>query len=196
MPKKKSTKLAAKQFVDAADAILAYAHESARKLGVQHTTWAYEYAIIHLYRSFEQLVLHALVAAINNDTETISEVTGYNFPKHIPANISLYLIVGSGYFDFRGRSGLIGELRRYVPADHFLVETVKDGKYKQPLERLIALRTFAAHDSELSKKAAKKATGMKGLGSAGSWLKRQDRFDKLVRSLKSLAAELDARAPY
>ncbi|MFV2063878.1 MAG: hypothetical protein ACC726_10260 [Chloroflexota bacterium] len=64
-----------------------------------------------------------------------------------------------------------------------------------PLERLIALRNFAAHESSQSKKAAKLATGT-NMSAAGAWLKRQGRFKELSRPLQRLALEIEAGAPY
>ena len=45
-------------------------------LTAEHLTWAHEYAIIRLYREFEELILDCLVAAINNDTGQLSATTG------------------------------------------------------------------------------------------------------------------------
>ena len=56
---------------------------------------------------FEQLMLFAIVCAINNDTKTISDSTGVEFPKHLTDEVCEYLVLGGRYFDFKGRDGLI-----------------------------------------------------------------------------------------
>ena len=104
--------------------------------------------------------------------------------------------MSDGYFDFRGRDGLIKQLKRYVPDDHYLVDIVKQKKYKDPLDRMVALRNFAAHASGVSRKRALKAVGKARLQSSGSWLKVRGRFGKMCASLKALAAEIEQRAPY
>ena len=119
-----------------------------------HVTWAYDYAIIRLYREFEGMILKCLVAAINNDTGLLSKTTGISFPKNLRQEVCEFIIVGSGYFDFKGRDGLIREIKRYLPVDHYLAVAIKKTVYKEALELLSALRNFAAHNSKPSKRQA------------------------------------------
>lgn len=196
MGRRKSIKKVAQDFqVDVGDvkAFTAAAHSS---LSAQHTTWAYEYAIIRLYRDFEDLILNALKGAINNDPSTLSQTVNIEFPKSLSDAVCEYIVTGGGYFDFKGRDGLIKTLKSYVPPDHYLVEIVKKNKYKDALERLSALRNFAAHDSEASRSKAKSAVGQNRIGPAGSWLKSQGRLENIADRLKELAQEIEAEAPY
>lgn len=196
MPKKKSVKKCSQQFRDHADEVVEFAKESDAALGKKHTSWAYDYAVIRLYREFESLVFDALVGAINNDTSTISSRTGYSFPDHLNQDVCRYLIVGSGYFDFRGRDGLIKTIKGFVPDDHYLLTVVKKQNYKLALERLTGLRNFAAHASQQSKNSALAATSQERMSSAGAWLKVQNRLPELVNRLKELAQEIEDGAPY
>lgn len=196
MPKKKSIKKAAQRFREEADEISQFVTALTAHASDAQVTWLHDHAIIRLYRSFENLVLEALVGAINNNTETISDRTGIKFPKHLTDEVCGYLITGGGYFDFKGRDGLIKTLKSYVPADHYLVTISKKAKYKEPLERLSALRNFAAHDSEQSKQAAKKAVGAERLSSAGAWLKKNGRLTTITDALKDMATEIEGSAPY
>ena len=196
MPRKKSVKKCAQQFRANADEIVRFAEESDAALGKKHTSWAYDYAIIRLYREFESLVFDALVGAINNDTSTISSRTGYAFPDHLSQDVCRYLVVGSGYFDFKGRSGLIRTLKGFVLDDHYLLKAIKKKKYRQSLERLSGLRNFAAHSSPQSKKSALEAIGQERMASAGAWLKVQNRLRTLAERLKELAQEIEDGAPY
>lgn len=195
--KKKSAKLAATTFREAATEVgnFAAAAEDAG-LGDQHLSWVYDQAVIRLYREFEHMVLHCLTCAINNDTTQVSQTTGVTFPKHLTDEVCEFLIVGDGYFDFKGRDGLIKTLKRFLKDDHYLVEIVRKPAYKDPLERLSALRNFAAHESSASKRAALRAIGQQKVGSAGSWLKRQGRLTRLVEQLRNLAHEIETKAPY
>jgi hypothetical protein len=156
----------------------------------------YNYAIIQLYREFENLMLDALVGAINNDSTTLSDKTGIKFPDHLNNAVCQYLIVGIGYFDFKGRDGLIRTVKQFVPEDHYLVDVVKNGSYKTALEQLCALRNFAAHESSKSKQEAKKVTNNQRIQSSGSWLKTNHRFEQIQKTLKELAEEIKQKAPY
>jgi cupin superfamily acireductone dioxygenase involved in methionine salvage len=196
MPRKKSIKKSAVGFRRRADEIAAFLTDAAQKLTAQQASWAYEYGILRLYREFEALMLDALVGAINNDTTTIAETTGTRFPKHLTDEVCKYLIVGDGYFDFKGRDGLIQTLSKYVPEGHYLVTAVKKDRYKEALERLSALRNLAAHNSAVAKARAKKAVGQQRMPDAGSWLKKKSRLMTIVNRLKELADEIEAGAPY
>jgi hypothetical protein len=89
-----------------------------------------------------------LIGAINNNTVTLATKTGFGFPKHLTDEVCEFLIVGNGYFEFKGRSGLISKLKEYVPDDHYLVKIAKKPKYKDTLDQLYSLRNFAAHESK------------------------------------------------
>ena len=141
-------------------------------------------------------MLTSLVVAINNDTTTISSRAGLDFPKHLSDEVCEYLVVGTGYFDFRGRDGLIREVQKFVPANHYLVPIIKKPQYKTSIERLCALRNFAAHGSAVAKKSAMASVGVHRMATAGAWLKGQGRLQAIVAPLKLLAADIEAAAPY
>lgn len=195
--RKKSGKKAANLFKEELAEIRAFVSEiSEQDLSDSHITWVYDYAVIRLYRAFEHLILNCLVAAINNDTAQLSRATNVNFPKHLTDEVCEYLIVGHGYFDFRGREGLIQTLKKFLPEDHYLTTVVKKATYKEALEQLAALRNFAAHGSQAAKRRAAAAIGAKRLSASGAWLKRQDRFEIIAAKLESLAGEIESHAPY
>jgi len=196
MPRKKSVKRSAITFQERANEILEFVKSAREHLSEKHISWAYEYAIIRLYREFEVLMLDALVGAINNDTSTLSERTGIPFPKHLTDEVCKYLIVGNGYFDFKGRDGLIQTLKRFVPQNHYLVEVVMKDDYREALEQLSVLRNFAAHASTAAKTRAKRTVQQQRMPDAGSWLKKQKRLENIVENIKSLAKEIEERAPY
>ncbi len=195
--RKKSDKKAAAAFKKAVEEIEWFVDAVTQSsLSDNYKTWAHDYATIRLYREFENLMLNCVIAALNRDTTQLSSKTGVSFPKHLTDEVCEFLIVGDGYFDFRGRDGLIQTCKRFLRDDHHLVTIVKKAAYKPALERLSALRNFAAHDSKLSKKRALKVIEAKRLVASGAWLKRQRRFDDLARSLTKLADEIADEAPY
>jgi len=196
MPRKKSVKGSAQDFIASADEVTAFLAAVCPGQTDQRVSWLHNYAIIRLYKQFESLMLDALVGAINNDTAIITSTTGVKFPKHLTDEICEFLIVGTGYFDFKGRDGLIKTLKQFVPDAHYLVAAVKRAPYREALERVSALRNFAAHESDQSKRAALKTIGGQRLESSGSWLKRGNRFQGIVDRLKALAAEIENAAPY
>jgi hypothetical protein len=195
MPKKKSIKLAADAFVDNVEEIQGFFHGT-EGLNEAYKEWCADYAIIRLYLEFEVLMLKTLVGAVNSDTQTISESTGIKFPKHLSEDVCKYVVVGTGYFDFKGRDGLLRTLRKFVPKTHYLYKIIKSSKYKNALEQLSALRNYAAHRSKQAKKAALLATGSAKIGSAGSWLRVGNRFDTLFSSFTDLSKKIKKQAPF
>jgi len=196
MPKKKSVRLAAKTFSRVVNDLWAFLQRQEDVEFNSYLDWIYEYAIIRLYRGFEILILEALVGAINNDSKTVSSRTGIQFPKHMTDEVCRYLIVGDGYFDFRGREGLIRTIKGFVPDSHYLLAAVKNEKYRAPIDRLIALRNWSAHGSAASKRRMKEALGSKKVKSAGAWLRRQGRFKDIASALFEFATSLELSAPY
>ncbi len=195
MPRKKSVKKAVIKFLIAIEEIEEF-FEGTRALQENLANWCAEYAVIRLYCDFETLMLNSLVGAVNADSSKFSDFTGLKFPKHMSEDLCTYMIVGVGYFDFKGREGLIQLAKRYVRDDHYLYSALKDKKFKEPIEQLCALRNFSSHRSEKAKQAVMKATGAERLKSAGEWLRTQDRFAALCESLKKLARRIERKAPH
>jgi hypothetical protein len=193
--RKKSVKKASDAFVEELEQIDGFLGEI-EGLSDRSVSWTYDYAVIRLYRAFEDFILSCLIAAINNDTSQISASTDVKFPKHLSDEVCEYIIVGGGYFDFKGRDGLIKTVKDYVVSDHYLLVTIKNKKYKEALERLSALRNFAAHDSRSSKKRALEAINADKISSCGAWLKKQGRFPTLTDKLEELAREIADAAPF
>lgn len=197
MPRKKSGKKAAREFKATLARIESFTQEiKSVDLGDQATTWAYEAALLKTAVAFEHLMLNCIVTAINNDTRTISQRTGVVFPKHLTDEVCEYLVTGGGFFNFRGRDGLIREIKSYVPNDHWLHQAVKNPQHTKPLDQMISLRNFAAHESPASKRNALEVLKQRKLSSAGAWIKRQQRFATMVADLTKLADEVEAAAPY
>lgn len=195
--RKKSGKKAAKAFKKRVEEIEQFLDsKNLSSFSEAHISWVHDYAIIRMYRDFEDMMLNCLVAAINSNTQQLSETTGVNFPRHLTDEVCEYIIVGNGYFDFKGRDGLIKTIKSFLPNDHYLVSIVKKAAYKDTLEKLSALRNFAAHDSNVSKKRALKAIEGSRLSSSGAWLKKQNRFIRITTSLKRLSDEIHRHAPY
>ncbi len=191
--RKKNIDLCCRRFRDETDELISFLESTPNKgMSEQHKSWLYNYAIIHLYRAFEAFVLDCLIGLINNDTTALSESTGYDFPKHLTDEVCEYLIIGNGYFDFRGRSGLISNLKKFLPKNHWFIAVVSNKqKYMEPLDRLSALRNYAAHESAISKKAALTAVNQQRMGTAGAWLKSGNRFLRIAQKLKTLATEVE-----
>ncbi len=198
MARLKSIRLSAQTFQKELAKIRTYV-ESA-KFSEAHETywsWIHEHAVIRTYRGFENLMLDALVGTINNNTSVLKDTLGFtSFPTHLTKQVCEYIVTGGGYFDFKGRSGLLEKLQQFVPKNHYLVKVVKKKKYEVALERLSAFRNYSAHGSDQAKRAALKVAGLQRMGSAGSFLKTQNRFGEMIDSLTDLAAEIEAAAPF
>ena len=59
MARRKSIKKVAEDFRNDAESVKAFVVAARGTLSDQHTTWAFDYAIIRLYRDFEDLILNA-----------------------------------------------------------------------------------------------------------------------------------------
>jgi len=195
--RKKSGKKAAVAFKTAVENIAGFI-QATRDAGIAetHKTWMFDYGIIRLYREFENLILSCLIAAINNDTTQLSKTTDVTFPKHLNDEVCEFIIAGNGYFDFKGRDGLIKTLKDFLPNDHYLVTIIRKDAYRDTIERLCALRNFAAHDSRQSKQRLLNALEMERISSSGAWLKVQGRMTRVITSLTQLSDEIDQQAPY
>ena len=78
----------------------------------------------------------------------------------------------------------------------YLVAAVNEPTDAAGLRQLAAARNFAAHESQVSKRAALEAIGATKLAASGAWLKKQSRFDTMAQKLKALSSELHGLAPY
>ena len=150
----------------------------------------FDMAIIVLYREFENFMLDCLVTMINKDSSIFSERTKRKFPNHMNVEVCRYLICGDGYFDFKGRKGLIDKISKYVPKNHTFLKIIQKSEYEDALNQLSALRNFAAHDSSVAKKRAIDSLHRKRLRSSGAWLKREKNFEGIADKLKTMAEDI------
>ena len=157
---------------------------------------AHGMAIIETAITLERLVLECLIVAINNDVSVIRTETKVNFPAHLQDDVVEFIVVGNGYFDFRGgRAGIIKEVKRYLPDNHWVAQSAKrlDAVC---IDQLVALRNWAAHESPQSAKKAKVAIGHQRARSAGSWAKVNGRILELTGAVRAFAEDVQASAPY
>ena len=196
--KKKKIKSSADDFVKNTSEIIDFTvcSVAATSLTGQHKSWCFDLAIIRLYREFEYLMQSCLIALINNDSETFSKVKNRKFPLHMSVSVCEYFVCGDGYFDFKGRDGLISTIRKFVPKEHWFLKIVRSSKYNEDLDKLIALRNFAAHGSAVSRKNALNAIKQTRLLSSGAWLKNKGRFNSICKNLQRMAKEIETKAPH
>jgi len=197
LPKKKSVKKTARDFVERANELQQFCKKAEpADLSDQEISWVYEAAMIKLHAAFERMVLHSIVGAVNNDTRILSKVTGTRFPKHLTDEVCEYIVTSRRYFNFNGRDGLIEALKLFLDDSHYLVKGIRDSAHKEALERLFALRNFAAHESAQSKRVALRAIGQARVRSSGAWLKKQSRYLTISTQLQKLAKVIEAGAPH
>ena len=159
--------------------------------------WCYEYAIIRLYCAFEELMLEALKGALNDNANYFLQKNNITQIEHLNSDVAEYVIVGEGYFDFKGRDGLIKTLKKYLPDNHWLIEIVKQEQYKTSLEKLSAFRNYAAHSGNTAKSKARKTVNQKSISQAGTWLSKtkgkQTRYAKIAGDLHKLSESVRSR---
>jgi hypothetical protein len=107
MPRRVSIRTLADRFLDEINRVLAFIGVTSEVASDEQVSWIHDYAIIRLYSEFEHLVLSVITGALNNAPEVASEKLGISLPRHLSADVCEFLITGTGYFDFKGRDGLI-----------------------------------------------------------------------------------------
>lgn len=160
------------------------------------TSRAFAMAVIETAISLERLVLDCLVVAINNDVKALRTDSKVNFPAHLQDDVVEFIIVGNGYFDFRGgKSGVISAMATYVEKTHWVVVAAQ-GLDATVVDRLILLRNWAAHESSASARKARSGIGAPKAQSAGSWIKVGSRMEELLDEVESFAQRIEAAAPF
>lgn len=152
-------------------------------------SWSYDYAIIRLYRVFEDFVFHITVGLVNHDTSKISENFNVNFPKHIQDDVCEFIVTGGKYFDFHGYDGLLKTINCYIGKPNQLANIIKSNDYAKYIQQLCSLRNYAAHASTQSKNVVKKVIATQRIPSAGSWLKKGNRYEAISEKIKSIITE-------
>ena len=196
--RKKSIRTATERFREKVDGILDFTKRIESSLTASDISWCYDIAIIRLYLEFEDLMLNCLVAFLNRDPEQFSKLKQREFPKHMNTDLCKYLIYGDGYFDFSGRDGIIRKIRNFIPKGHWFPQIVSRDDYRDALDKLCALRNFAAHDSAVSKKRALGVIGEERskLSSSGAWLKTQGRLKEICNDLQDMAQKIEDKADF
>lgn len=161
-----------------------------------YLTYSYENAILMVYKSFEIFIERLLISCLNHDHSCFEEKYGIALGKHINDDVCEFLITKGGFFDFSGYDGLIKTLGEILGSRHRLIALIKGNDYKSYIEQLCLSRNYAAHNSKHSKERARKAFGLKQIGSAGSCLKQQNRFVTIVNKLKELSDEVKRKDIY
>lgn len=153
-------------------------------------SYSYENAIIMVYRAFEHFTLRIMISCLNHDHSNFQKKYNINLGRHINDDVCEFIITKGKFFDFRGRSGLIETINDVIGKDTNIAKVFKKTEYRDTLEQLCALRNYAAHNSLQAKRAVLRVFGLKGVGSAGSCLKAQKRFELIIQKLKELSAEI------
>lgn len=161
----------------------------------QYLSYSYENAILLVYKAFEAFIKRIMISCLNHDHSCFEEKYGIALGRHINDDVCEFLITKGGYFDFRGYSGLISIIKGTLGNENAVVPIIKDS-YQSCIDQLCASRNYAAHESKQSKEAAKKAFGLRQIGSAGSCLKQQNRYSNIVSSLTALANDIKCRDIY
>jgi len=197
MAKKKSSRIPAERFISECAEITEFLEFTiSNNASDKHISWAHEYAIMKLYREFEQMLLECLIAGLNRNTSALSDYQGFEFPKNLTDEVCEYVIIGNGYFDFKGQKEIVNKCKRFVGENNFLTTVLKDPSYKDTSNKLLALRNYAAHDSSQSKKRALDSIGAQRIGTAGSYLKTQGRCQSIISEMRSIAQRIAEEAPY
>jgi hypothetical protein len=160
-----------------------------------YLTYTYNYGIIALYKIFEQYIYKVIVGCINHDSSEVCRTYCVCFGKHINDDICDFIITKGGYFDFKGRDGLIKILKQNIGGTYGIVDLISSEPYKNNLDKLCSLRNFAAHSSKQAKAKALSITHMSNMDSAGSYLKILNRYNNIADELIQLAIDIKQLIP-
>ena len=157
-----------------------------------YLSYSYENAIIMTYKAFEQYALRTMIACLNHSHAHFEEEYSIKLGKHINDDVCEFLITNGGFFDFKGRSGLTQKLNKVIGKDNPTAKVFKKDEHKPLIDKLCAIRNYAAHNSTQSKKSAMNVYDLHRISSAGSCLKQQNRFKEIIDGLIALANDVKA----
>jgi hypothetical protein len=196
MANKTSIKAVVRNFNSNLDTVLQFVQQFRGDGKGASVIYIYDYAIIKIYKDFEELILNTIIGLINNDASYITAKKGLTTTKSLTKRDAEQLFIGNNYFSFKGRNGLLKQIKNFFPNTHWFVNLLSDAKYEKTFDLIIPLRNFAAHSSKIAKRNAIKAVGMQQLAYSGSWLKVGNRFQHIVDDLKDIALKIDAQAKF
>lgn len=198
MPKKKSGKRCTDRFLEELEQVALFLDHALTIKQDRMASECFGFAVIWIYREFEKYILALLVHALNANTQHLATRINAKVPRHLTAELCEYLILGDNYFNFRAEGDLRAQVRKFVPDSHYLYVSLDKKTNRVTIDRLIAMRNFAAHQSKKSKERAKKAYSCKRMASAGAFLKKSSgkRMEDLLFGITELALEIAARSPY
>ena len=191
-----SIKTVAKKFSSQLDTISDFVQEHRGTGNGVFVFYIYDYAIIKIFKDFEELLLDTIVGLINQEAPYTASATGHKGTKSLKKRDAENLFIGNKYFSFKGQNGLLKQIKTFFPANHWFINILSDIKYNQTFDILIPLRNFAAHSSKIAKKNAVKAVGLQQLGYSGKWLKVDNRFGNIVNDLKDIATRINTQAKF
>lgn len=150
----------------------------------------YEYGIISLYKSFEMFMYRTILGCINHNSSYVSEHYKVDFGRHISDEMCDFILTKGGYFDFRGTDGLIKICKHHIGDMYGIVDIIKKDEYAKAIDKLVALRNYAAHNSNSSKERAKAVLKLKRIPPIGSYLKKHKTVEEIADKLCKLADEI------
>lgn len=159
-----SIKAVANRFLGECDSLSDYLRHQNSHCSGKFLSYAYDFAIIKLFKDFEELLLGTVTGVINNEAPYIQDGHGGFRKKSIVKAQAETIFLGGRYFSFKGTGGLLHDIRTTVPLNHRLVTILSDTSYNHTFSVLIPLRNFAAHSSKNAKIRAIAAVGLSQLG--------------------------------
>ena len=158
--------------------------------------YVYDYAVIKVFKDFEELLLNTIVGLINQEAANVESSSGHKGIKSLKKKDAETLFIGGRYFSFKGQNGLLKQIKKFFTINHWFINILSDTKYNRTFDILIPLRNFAAHSSKTAKKNAVSAVGLQQLGYSGAWLKVGNRFKNIIDDLKDISVRIKAQAKY
>lgn len=196
MANEASIKAVVNKFTTDIDSVLKFVEEHKGDGKGLFTFYVYDYAIIKIFKDFEELLLKTIVGLINQEALYVASSTGHKGTKSVRKKDAEHLFIGNNYFSFKGTNGLLKKIKSFFPVNHWFISILSDTKYNGTFNVLIPLRNFAAHSSKTAKTNAINAVGLQQLGYSGAWLKVGNRFQNIVDDFKDISSRINAQAKF
>jgi hypothetical protein len=191
-----SIKAVANKFISECDSLSDYLQQQNNNFTGKFLSYAYDFAIVKIFKDFEELLLNTIIGIINNQAPYIKVGHGGFRKKSIVKSQAEAIFLRGRYFSFKGANGLLTDIRTIVPSNHWITTILSDTAFNRTFSVLIPLRNFAAHSSKNAKQRAITAVGLSQLGQSGAWLKASGRFDSIINDLRDIATRIRNNAPY
>jgi len=144
-----------------------------------------ENVLIKVCAKWEKLIDEILIYKFSKDTSKFCESVGVRIKKAITRDLSLSIVIGNRFFDFKDIGDLIKKAGHYLTTTNNIFKNITATE-KNKIEEIYFIRNYLSHYSHKSKKSLwsmyKKTYKMKRFKEPGDFLRKEtNRNPKITR---------------